>query len=87
MSYLPVEEIVEEPEEQLHSFIIRLWLEERDEGRGQGIWRGLITHVSSGTQRHFKELSEIVAFIGAYLHWPDAVTPPRRRPFWRRFWR
>ncbi len=58
---------MEVPEEQTHSFVIRLWFEEVDEETGQVIWRGHITHVASGDRRYVKDLRDIVAFIVPYL--------------------
>lgn len=46
-----------------HSFIIRVWREDSS----RAIWRGYITHVPSGEQRHFQELQKIVDFIEPYL--------------------
>ena len=58
---------MEEPEEQTHSFVIRLWLEEMDKEADRGIWRGHITHVTSGECRYLKDLNSITAFIAPYL--------------------
>jgi hypothetical protein len=55
------------PESNLHSFIIRLWLEEAGEEADQAVWRGHITHVPSGTRRYLKDLDEIAVFIAPYL--------------------
>ncbi len=54
-------------EPQIHSFIIKIWLEESIEEAGQMKWRGQITHVPSGERRYLKNLKEIVAFIFPYL--------------------
>ena len=54
-------------EEAAHSFIIRLWLEERDEASRQATWRGLITHVPTNKRAYVSTLAEIHAFIAAYL--------------------
>ena len=58
---------MEEPEEQIHSFVIRFWLEDTDEALGQVIWRGHITHVASGERRYIKEPDSITDFITPYL--------------------
>lgn len=49
------------------SFVIRIWLEEEDEGSGQAIWRGHITHVPSKERRHFNDLSALMDILGSYL--------------------
>ena len=58
---------MEVPEEQTHSFVIRLWLEEIEEETGHVVWRGHITHVASGERRYLKELDDIIEFIIPYL--------------------
>ncbi len=54
-----------EPDAQ--SFIVRVWVEERAEEGGRGLWRGHITHVSSSRRRYLKNLDEIGDFIEPYL--------------------
>lgn len=51
----------------VHSFIVKVWLEE-DAAKDSGtIWHGHITHVPSGERRYLKNLGEITAFIEPYL--------------------
>jgi hypothetical protein len=54
-------------ESNTQSFIIRIWVEERADEGGQGVWRGHITHVPSGERRYLKTLGEIGDFIAPYL--------------------
>jgi hypothetical protein len=54
-------------ESNIHSFIIKIWLEETAEEVGQAIWRGHITHVPSGERRYLQDLDSIAAFIAPYL--------------------
>jgi hypothetical protein len=61
-------------EPDIHSFVIKLWLEESGE-RGGVVWRGHITHVPSGERRHLKELDDINDFISTYL---GGARAPRR---------
>ena len=49
------------------SFIVKVWLEEAAGETGPAVWRGSITHVSSGKRRYLKDLDEIRAFIVPYL--------------------
>jgi hypothetical protein len=51
----------------IHSFIIRIWLEEIAEETGKSSWRGHITHVASNRQRYFEDLNVITSFIVANL--------------------
>ncbi|PYS42053.1 MAG: hypothetical protein DMF71_10045 [Acidobacteria bacterium] len=54
-------------ESHLHSFIIKLWLEEATEEADRTAWRGQIKHVPSGEHRHIKSFDEIADFIWPYL--------------------
>lgn len=51
----------------MHSFVIKIWLEESAEESGQAVWRGKITHVDSGERHFVKSLDEISAFLTLYL--------------------
>jgi hypothetical protein len=54
-------------ETHLHSFIIKLWLEETRQEHGSAVWRGHITHVPSGQRRYIQSLEDIATFIIPYL--------------------
>jgi len=54
-------------ESKLHSFIVKLWLENAGDETGKLVWRGYITHVPSGERRHLKKLKDVTNFIGRYL--------------------
>jgi hypothetical protein len=58
---------MDEIEPEAQSFIIRVWVEERAEEGGRGVWRGHITHVPGGERRYLKNLDEIGDFIAPYL--------------------
>lgn len=58
---------MEPTEPDTHSFIIKIWLEEKAEETGRVLWRGHITHVSSGTRRYMQDLKVIPQFVGQYL--------------------
>jgi hypothetical protein len=51
----------------IHSFIVRMWLEEVDENTHRGNWRGRITHIPTGKQQYFIDMKSISAFIQSYL--------------------
>ena len=55
------------PEANVHSFIVRIWLEEEASETGRAIWRGYVTHVPSGERRYIKRLSDLNTFIIPYL--------------------
>lgn len=54
-------------ESKIHSFVIRVWVEEFDELSHRVVWRGHITHVQSSVRRPLKSLQEVTAFIAPYL--------------------
>jgi hypothetical protein len=54
-------------ESEIHSFIVKVWLEETVEEAGRAKWRGHITHVRSGERRYLQRLSGIGDFIMPYL--------------------
>lgn len=58
---------MDEIESEAQSFIVRVWVEERAEEAGRGVWRGHITHVPGGERRYLKNLDEIGDFIAPYL--------------------
>ena len=66
-------------ESTVHSFIVKLWLEDAVSEAGRLKWHGSITHVPSGTRRHFKQLSEITDFIEQYVDGNDNQVNRRSR--------
>ena len=63
----------------MHSFIIKLWLEQSSEESGPVTWHGYITHVPSGKRRYLKDLNAIVAFVTPYLDAMGVKVGVRRR--------
>ena len=55
------------PESKVHSFIVKLWVEEAVDEKTKSVWRGYITHVPDGERRYLKRLSDITDFIARYL--------------------
>lgn len=54
-------------EATVHSFIIKLWLED-DESQGQRTaWHGYITHVPTGARRYLQSLSDVTEFIKQHV--------------------
>lgn len=54
-------------DEFVHSFVIKIWLEETTGEAGEAVWRGQITHVASAERRFIKNMDEISCFIWPYL--------------------
>jgi hypothetical protein len=73
-------------ESTVHSFIVKLWLEDEAGETGRR-WQGYITHVPSGARRHFKKLSDITDFIKEYVDGNQARATRRSklRGWLRRF--
>lgn len=54
-------------EENTHSFVVKIWLEEAGGDGEHPTWRGHITHVPSKHRRYVEDMSGIMDFIAAYL--------------------
>ena len=73
------------PNDPIHSFIVRIWLEECADESGPAIWRGHITHTLSRERIYFNDLHEILPFIASHL--PGRALEPRPREHRWRWWR
>ena len=51
----------------VHSFIVKVWIEEDADEEGHATWYGHITRVPDGEQRYLRRLSDIDDFIKPYL--------------------
>jgi len=51
----------------VHSFIVKVWIEEEGTKHSSTIWHGHITHVPSCEKRYLKNLDDIALFIQPYL--------------------
>jgi hypothetical protein len=76
-------------EPELHSFIVKIWLDCQDDedGAEHRSWRGQITHVPGGERRSVSRLEEILEFILRFL--PE-MSSPSRPSLWasiRAIWR
>jgi hypothetical protein len=76
------------PETQVHSFIIKLWLEKAGEEVSTTAWHGHITHVPSGDRHYLQDLSDIIGFIEPYLGETraDSKRGSRRPRSWLTSW-
>lgn len=50
-------------EQDIHSFIVRIWYETTDAQEGQPIWRGSIDYVGKNKRLYFQDLNGITRFI------------------------
>ena len=55
------------PESKVHSFVVKLWLEENGDEPDRVDWHGYITHVPGGERRYLRRLSDVSDFIASYL--------------------
>ncbi len=69
------------PESKVHSFIVKIWLEEVERERKQPAWHGHITHVPGGERRYLKKLSDVTDFIASSVEQIDVRS--RMRPLKR----
>jgi hypothetical protein len=51
----------------VHSFIVRIWLEEGAGAERETIWHGQVTHVPGGESRYFRDFVDMVDFISSSL--------------------
>jgi hypothetical protein len=64
------------PEVNLQSFIVKIWLEGKEESENASPWRGSITHVGSGERRYIRSLDEITGYFRSYLKGIVIVSDP-----------
>lgn len=56
-----------EEELTIHSFVVRVWLEEKQSNPRLVVWRGQITYVNNGDRHYFDDINEIPDFIVPHL--------------------
>lgn len=54
-------------EADAHSFILRIWRENREDPNGHSEWRGWIEHVQSEERHYFRRLHDIPQIVSAYI--------------------
>ncbi len=52
---------------QIHSFIVRVWLETSSVAKDREMWRGHIVHLPSYERHYFSDINEIAIFIASYM--------------------
>ena len=51
----------------IHSFIVKVFVDEPEQGSRSGGWHGHITHVQSGKKGYLNDLDDVCDFIQPYL--------------------
>ena len=54
-------------EADAHSFVLRIWRENREDPNGLAEWRGWIEHVQSEQRHYFRNLHDIPQLVAAYI--------------------
>ena len=54
-------------EADAHSFVLRIWRENREDSNGLAEWRGWIEHVQSEQRHYFRNLHDIPQLVAAYV--------------------
>jgi hypothetical protein len=55
--------LVSPPETSIHSFIVKIWVEDSQHFPGERRWHGSTTHVPSNVKIYISHLDELLAFI------------------------
>jgi hypothetical protein len=60
-------------EAEAHSFVLRIWRENRHKPDVPAEWRGWIDHVQSGNRTYFRDLDEIGRIVAGHIQ--EAADP------------
>jgi hypothetical protein len=66
---------MERSNDSIHSFIVRVWLEEDAEGNRPAVWRGHVTHAVSRKRVYISDLREILPVIVSQLPQQPVIAP------------
>lgn len=69
-------------EGEMHSFIVKIWLNRNFRETGEARWSAHITHVPDGERQYFSDLNEIATLILPYLE-PMKVHSGLRWRLWK----
>lgn len=69
-------------EVSIHSFVIKIWLEDQRDTTGQPIWHGYITHIPSQERQYLRSIGDVVDAIHAHVGILAPHTEQRPR-LWR----
>ena len=53
--------------ETTHAFIVRIWLESREQKDAEPIWRGVIEPVGDGKPIYFINLDKVIAYLASMI--------------------
>lgn len=65
------------PRSNTQSFLIRIWIENREIEDPSIVWRGMAQLVSTGDQIYFKSFEELNAFLAGKMLIPYQPCPDR----------
>jgi hypothetical protein len=51
-----------------HSFIVRIWQEQREFSSSPPEWRGVIEHIPDGERQYFQQIEEILPFMQIFIN-------------------
>jgi hypothetical protein len=54
-------------EAEAHSFVLRIWRENREDPDAPAEWRGWIEHVQSEQRHYFRKLGDIPGIVSSYV--------------------
>lgn len=54
-------------EQEAHSFVIRVWQENREGVVDTAVWRGWVDHIPTGQRHYFQEVEHLVEIMTVYL--------------------
>ena len=72
-------------EDNTHSFVVKISVEEKPQEDGKQQWQGEITHVSSGSHYLFTQWEKMENFLRQHLK--EVSLPPQPQLTWRRWLR
>jgi hypothetical protein len=53
--------------EPTHAFILRIWVEKREDSTAKLKWRGVMEHVESEERFYFDRVDEVEKYLSSYL--------------------
>jgi hypothetical protein len=60
--------------QKIHSFIVRVWVEKREDGSQPSVYRGQVVYLPSRELHYIKHLEEIIALIQNKIDQNQAAT-------------
>jgi hypothetical protein len=60
---------------EIHSFIVKIWIEPADAVRRRREWHGQVSHVPDGASHAFRSLRGLTHYINSYLSAAGVIDP------------